>query len=190
MKKKIVYVYTALTITLIIAFSLSWRGIMDMYRSSYDSILVNQPMKTYGTDRFQFQLPSDWSFRLQYFPGEEIKYHGGFTSPGNKIRGFAEVWKINISLKQFLDESRFSPTGVVDFKNYKITPSNIGNYRGYVLTYSRRGDDNQYYSAAEYFVPMKGNEFFRISFFIKESDYNPSIKRLFDSIASTFKLKG
>jgi hypothetical protein len=189
--KKISYIYTALFFILIVSLSYTWKGIMEMYRSSYNPVAEVPVMKQYSimNGKYQFQLPENIKLTKGITSGGEVLYHGDLASTDNKIKGAVEVWNINTTLKDFLDKSRFSTVGVVDVQNYLLSPFQVGELRGYVLTYSRSGNDNLRYQYVEYFIPTTNKEFFRLSFYLKLSDYNENLRKLLDSIALTFKIK-
>lgn len=189
--KKINYIHLTLITILIITLSLTWKGILGMLNST----ICNEPpvssFKSHSilNGKYEFKLPSEWSFKEQSFSGGEILYHGDFNSKPNELRGIVEVWDINMPLINFLKQSAGSITGVVEFKNYRIEPVKVGSYNGYLLDYSRLGSDNKYYHALEYFVQDGNRSFFRISFFTPENRYNEDFKNLTREVSSTLKIR-
>lgn len=188
--KKIHFLYTVLIIMILITASKMWRGIFDTYSSINKENTFQTTYKKYSilNGRYEFSLPTDWSLKEQSFGGGEIEYHGDFFSKDNKIKGIVEVWNINMPLLNFLKNSQLSSTGVVEFKFYKIEPYKIGNYDGYLVEYSRKGADNKYYRAKEYFIPSKNNRFFRMSFYIPETNYNEALKQYIENIVFRTKV--
>jgi hypothetical protein len=189
--KKLKYIYTAILFVLIVTLSFSWRGILDMYRSSYNSDPSLPIMKNYSIlkGRYSFQIPGSWRFVEGITGGSEVRYSGDFNSPDSKVRGLVQVWNINVSLKDFLEKSKFSSVGIDGLQNYTLKPFQFNGIRGYVLTYLSPGNDNVRYQAVEYFAPVSAKEFFRISFYTKEQDYNEAQRKLYDSIALTLRIK-
>ena len=175
---------------LIITFSLTYEGIMDLYTNVYSKKSPQSTIniKVDGND-CSFRLPSGWSHEQKHFEGGEVLYHLDFISTDKKINGFSEIWKINKPLSEFLEESKISPAGDASLNDYKLQNTKIGIYNGYVLEYSRRGNDGRYYKAAEYFIPLKGEYFFRISFFVGEDDYNKNIKMVIENIINSIQLR-
>ncbi|EYE89760.1 hypothetical protein Q428_00145 [Fervidicella metallireducens AeB] len=188
--KKIHFLYTILIIMILITASKMWRGIFDAYTSINRENTFQTTYKQYRilNGAYEFSLPSDWNLMEQNFGGGEIEYHGDFFSKDNKTKGIVEVWNINMPLINFLKNSQLSSTGVVEFKFYKILPYKIGNNDGYLVEYSRKGTDDKYYRALEYFIPSKNNRFFRMSFYIPENSYNETLKQYLENIVLRTKV--
>lgn len=140
-------------------------------------------------DRYEFSLPMGWTLREQSFPGGEIIYHGDITSPNRKIWGIVQVWNTDITLKDFIEKTKYSPADSSDIKDFKILEGNIGKYPGYKLSYIRRGNDDKLYHAMEYFIKGKNKEFFRISFFTEQKYYNKALLDSIDNLLNTIKIK-
>ena len=185
------YIMAVLFSLLIITFSFTFRGIISQYSNTYYNLSkTDLPVKkqVMGTD-YIYTLPSNWSYDEKSFEGGEILYHADFVSEDKAIRGFAEVWKANMPLSEFLEESKKSSLGESSFKYYKIQNTKIGIYNGFILEYSIRGNNGKYYKAVEYFIPSKDYIFFRISFFVPEDSYNNKIDMIIKRIIDTIHVK-
>lgn len=189
--KRHMHVYTLLFFILIVTMSFTWKGIMKMYEASYNHSSTETVQKMYSilNGKYQFELPQNWKFTRGITSGGEVLYSGDFVSNDKKITGLVQAWNIGTPLKEFLEKSKFSSVGMVDIKDYNLKPYQTGIHRGYILTYSSTGSDGQVYRSTEYFIPANDKEFFRISFFVKEQNFTEELKKVFDSIASTLKIR-
>ncbi len=140
-------------------------------------------------DKFEFTLPSNWSTIEQAFSGGEIIYNLAFMSEDKKIHGFVQVWDIDKPLKQFIDESKKSAVGVVDFKYYRVKEITSNQNKGYLLDYSRRTNQDKYIRAYETFIEGANNRIYRVSFFVNEDDWKPQYLILFNRIIRSFDIK-
>ena len=167
--------------TAIIAF----KGNMEMQR------LARQLFKTYSAmgGLFSFELPEAWSTSQAAFEGGEINYHLSFISKDKKIHGFVQVWKLNKSLKQFIEESKMSAVGIMDCKDFIVKEIMTSNKQGYTIEYSRANEKGEYIKAYEGFIEGYGNDVFRVSFFVPEKEWKDYYKLLFDRIISSIRIK-
>jgi hypothetical protein len=151
-----------------------------------------QLMKKYSVleDTFQFSLPHNWDTMEEAFSGGEIIYNLYFNSNDKKIHGIVQVWDINTPLKQFIDESKKSAIGVVNFKYYRVKEI-IADYKpGYLLDYSRKSGEGGYIKAYEAFVEGKDGRIYRVSFFVDEKNWRPQNLILFNRVIRSFAMKG
>lgn len=139
--------------------------------------------------KFTYKLPAEWRTEEQKFEGNEILYHNDFISGDNKFIGFVQLWNLNIPLKKFLDESKDSAYGVINFKEYTIEPVKIKGREGYILEYIREVEGGKYIKAFEIFVMDNGNIFERFAFYMDEKTWKNDYKMFFLNIASTGELK-
>ncbi|MGE5629997.1 MAG: PsbP-related protein [Caulobacteraceae bacterium] len=156
-----------------------------------EKMLSRQLFKTYNAlgGAFSFQLPGTWDSNEVAFEGGEIIYHLYFMSKDKKINGFVQVWKLDKTLKQFLDESKKAATGVVDFKFFNQKEIMADNKRGYLLEYSRANEKGEYTRAYEAFIEGYGNSIYRISFFVPEKEWKDYYKILFDRIINSIRIR-
>lgn len=137
---------------------------------------------------FHFELPDSWYTHEISFTGGEILYHMNFTSHDNRIHGFVQVWKLSEPLKQFVEKSKESAVGVVDFKYFDIKEIMSDNKNGYLLDYSRADPSGEYTKAYEAFIEGFSNKVYRLSFFVPEKEWRNYYKILFDRIIHTVKI--
>lgn len=153
--------------------------------------LVKQLFTSYSAmgGSLSFELPDSWSTSQAAFEGGEITYHLNFISKDKKVHGFVQAWKLNKPLKQFLEESKKSAVGVIDFKYFNIKEMMIGKKQGYILEYSRANEKGEYIRAYEAFIEGYGGDVFRVSFFIPEKEWKEYYKILFDRIINSVNIK-
>lgn len=162
------------------------KGIQTFINLNIDEI----ELKEYKglNNKFHYKLPADWITNTQEFSGDEIMYHNDFKTPDGKIHGFVQLWNLNKPIIDFLKDGIKSATGIVSFKNYFIEPIKINGNEGYILYYSRLGNDNKYIKAFEIFILNKDNIFYRFSFFMDEKDWKKEYRMFFLELASYAEL--
>ena len=138
---------------------------------------------------FHFELPDKWDTNEVSFAGGEILYHMNFTSQDKRIHGFVQVWKLSKPLKQFIDASKESAVGVVDFKYFDVKEIMINNKKGYLIDYSRANSQGDYNRAYEVFVEGCTDKVYRMSFFVPEKEWRNYYKVHFDKIIHTMNIK-
>ncbi len=150
-----------------------------------------QAYKTYSAldGKFSFKLPSDWKAWNETFGGNEIIYHMYFVAPDNRLHGMVQVWKLEKPLKQFLEESKKSAVGVIDFKYYNIKEIMPNKKKGYLIEYSRAVDDGKYIKAQEAFIEGDANEVYRLSFYSNENDWKSYYPLIFNKVLKSFEIK-
>jgi hypothetical protein len=136
--------------------------------------------------KLEFALPETWTTMEEAFNGGEIEYNLYFQSPDKNIHGFVQTWNIDKPLKQFVEESKESAVGVVDFKYYRIKEIMVDNKKGYLLDYSRRTDQDEYIKAYEAFLQGYDGRIARVSFFVNEKNWRPQYLILFNRIIRSF----
>lgn len=152
--------------------------------------LAKQIYKEYKVldNTFQFKLPKDWVTWTQTFEGGEIIYSLFFKSPDSKLHGFVQVWNIDKPLEQFVNESKQSAVGAVEFKYFNVGQVMVDRKIGYLLDYSRPNDQNIYYKGYEALIEGN-NKVYRVSFFVEEKDWKEYYKMIFNTIIQSFKIK-
>lgn len=138
---------------------------------------------------FHFELPDSWHTHEVSFMGGEILYHMNFVSQDKRIHGFIQVWELSVPLKQFIEESKKSAVGVVDFKYFDVKEIMADNKRGYLMEYSRANQQGEYNKAYEVFIGGPSNRAYRISFFVPEKEWRNYYKILFDRIIHSIRIK-
>lgn len=137
--------------------------------------------------RFAFQYPTAWDLESIPFAGGEILYHLSFKDPSGEANGFVQVWHIDKSLKQFIQEAQRSPVGIVNFKDFKVEEILVNSYPGYMMQYSRLGHDDRYYKAVEVFL-KPGKEIYRISYFVPEKEWDREDKEIVETMIESFRI--
>lgn len=137
---------------------------------------------------FAYALPEEWTTMEETFSGGEIIYNRYFLSKDKVIHGFIQVWDIKKPLKQFIDESKKSAVGVVDFKYYRVKELTVNNKQGYLLDYSRKSNQDRYIKAYEAFLEGKDGRIYRASFFVEEQNWKPQFLILFNRIIRSFAI--
>lgn len=150
-----------------------------------------QPLKKYSAlqGEFEFYLPTDWTTMEETFSGGEIIYNIFFASKDKKIHGFVQVWDINKPLKQFIDESKQSAVGVIDFKYYRVKEIIINNNKGYLIDYSRKDNNDKYIKSYETFIQGANGRIYRASFFVEEQNWKQNYLILFNRITRSFVIR-
>lgn len=131
----------------------------------------------------KYKLPSSWTAKEQKFSGSEIIYHNDYKSEDNVIHGFVEVWKLNESLKEFLDKSKITSQTQNEVLDYNIENIKVNNRDGYLITYKMQSG-NKLYDAFEYFI-KNDDVFIRFSFYVDGSKKNTNTSDVFRAIVET-----
>ncbi|HYE83222.1 MAG TPA: PsbP-related protein [Clostridia bacterium] len=139
---------------------------------------------------FHFELPDSWYTQEVAYPGGEVLYNMNFISQDKRILGFVQVWKLSKPLKQFIDESKKSAVGVVDFKYFNVKEIMEDNRKGYLVEYSRANQDGEYNKAYEAFIEGPSNRMYRVSFFVPEKEWRNYYKIIFERIIHSIKIQG
>lgn len=194
-KLKLTYVYLLISILVL--------GVVSFYVGRLPAAVIafkenieeerasKQLLEAYNVmdNTFHFELPDSWKTNELSFTGGEVLYHMNFISQDKRIQGFVQVWKLSKPLKQFIEESKKSAVGVVDFKNFSIKEIMTDNKKGYLLDYSRANQQGEYYKAYEAFVEGPSNKMYRVSFFMPEKDWRNYYKAMFDRIIHTIRIQ-
>lgn len=186
--KRLNYIYIFLCFLIVFLLSLGWISVFKLYKVV--STLNVESYKQYNIleEGITYYLPSNFQVNELAFNDGEILYHADFKSQDKNIWGFVEVMNIGKDLKGYLEKSKNSAVGVVDFKYFNIYNIKVGNKDGYRLEYSRKGNDNRYYRAQEYFIPNSKGHVFRMSFFMREDLFNSKFFNLFEEIVNKTKI--
>lgn len=189
-KRTILVLIALLIIALfLLSISYSFSPVAETFKNSIDYKQVErQVLKKYKAmdGKLEYSLPQDWTAMEEPFGGGEIIYNQYFLSKDKKIHGFVQVWDMKKPLKQFLDESKKSAVGVVDFKYYRVKDITVDTNRGYLLDYSRKTNKDIYVRSYEAFLEGPNNRIYRISFFVEEQNWKPQYLILFNRIIRSF----
>lgn len=150
-----------------------------------------QLFKAYNVmdNTFHFELPDAWNTNEVSFMGGEILYHMNFISQDKRINGFVQVWKLSKPLKQFIEESKKSIVGIVDFKYFNVKEIMADNKKGFLMEYSRANQEGEYNRAYEVFIEGPSNRMYRLSFFVPEKEWRNYYKMLFNRIIRSVKIQ-
>lgn len=138
---------------------------------------------------FKYKLPEGWKSVEQKFEGGEIIYHNDFDSEDKSMHGYIQVWNLNRPLINFIMEGRKSAVGIISFKNYTIEPIKINGKEAYLLTYSRKDDNNKYIKGFEVFILQNTTDFSRFAFYMDEHLWKDEYRHFFLDIAATAQFK-
>lgn len=138
--------------------------------------------------KVSYKLPMGWTTKEKKFSGDEIKYHNDFQSSDAVIHGFVEVWKGKEDLKLFLNKSKDISQQQNKIKNYKLDNLIINGKKTYLVQYLINTTGDNWYKSYEYFVDG-GQEFYRISFFIRNVNFKETYAAIFQSIVETLKIQ-
>ncbi len=191
LKKWMVY-FVLITVLIFIIWCIVsiFAPVAETFLNNHELMVVNkQVSKTYIAldGKFSFILPDSWTTWSESFGGDEIVYHLYFKAPNKKINGFIQVWKLNVPLKQFLDESKKSSVGIVSFKYFNIKEIMPNKKRGYLVEYSRMTENGEYIKAYEAFIEGDENLIYRASFFVKENEWKNYHPIIFNKIVKSFE---
>lgn len=176
----------------LVSIGYAFNPIVETFKNSMEyKKAESQVLKKYTAlqGKFEYMLPSDWTVMEQPFSGGEIIYNLFFASGDKKVHGFVQVWDIDKPLKQFLDESKKSAVGEVDFKYYRVKEIKNGTNKGYLLDYSRRTNQDKYVRAYEAFIEGSKGRIYRVSFFVDEDDWKQQYLILFNRIIRSLEIK-
>ena len=150
---------------------------------------INSLVKYEGSDNsFSYKLPAEWTVTKRDMSGNEIIYHNDFVSADEKIHGFVQVWNYEGDLMKFLEKSKEASLNPKSnkYKQYEISTVEINNKKVYLLKYIVDVGNKNYYRASEYFIGDSG-KFYRISFFVKDSDFKETMESIFENIVKTLE---
>jgi hypothetical protein len=137
--------------------------------------------------KISYKLPKGWTTRVKKFPGGEIIYHNDFQSSDAVIHGFVEAWTSKQDLRTFLDNSKKISQEQNIIKDYKIDSIVINGKRTYLVQYLINVADNNWYKAYEYFID-DGKQFYRVSFFTRNVNFEEAFGAIYESIVETFRI--
>lgn len=133
--------------------------------------------------RLKFSLPSDWGFMKDNVTGDEVEYSGSFISDDKKIKGLIQLWKLDMNIYDFLEDSAYISKGQNKVYDYSINDIKIGNRKFILVRYKMEDEKGDIYLAYEYFLP-KGNQFARMSFFINQKNFKEAYGGMFEAIVN------
>jgi hypothetical protein len=154
-------------------------------------ILIGKRWKTEKIQQLEmseitFQYPEALRMAEIKNLGQEIYIHLNYQHTNNKVFGFFQVWKLNQSLKKFLDNSKkYSSMSFIDFCE---SPIKIQDMNGFLWEYV-------FMTKTEDIVGMeafleKSDEMYRFSMFVPRADYKASYKRIFLRMVKSLRVRG
>ena len=191
-RKKIITTVFILTFLISLSLNTIFVPAIETFKDNQEiKALAKQTYKEYKVldNTFSFKLPRDWTTWSESFEGGEIIYSLFFKSPDSKLHGFIQVWNMEKSLEQFVNESRNAAVGTVDFKYYDISQIMVDRKVGYLMDYSRQNDEGKYYKGYEALIEGDNNKIYRASFFVEEKNWKDFYKMVFNTIIQSFKIK-
>ncbi|NPV27439.1 MAG: hypothetical protein HPY81_08365 [Firmicutes bacterium] len=148
---------------------------------------VKTDFSRYQNGPVSFSYPTAWDISSEVFQGGEILYHTGFREPGHGAHGFVQVWRLQKSLEQFLDEAKHSAMDRRKITSYQLNPRQVAGRPGFLLEYNCEGHDGQDYRAREVFC-QQGDQMYRLSYFILASADQERHQNIFDRMVDSLRI--
>ena len=184
-----------LTVIMVLSAAFFYAGRLPVAVSAFreniqEERIARQLFEAYNVmdNTFHFELPGSWYTHEVSFTGGEILYHMNFVSQDKRIYGLVQAWKLSKPMKQFIEESQKSVTGVVDFKYFDIKEIVINSRKGYLMEYSRANQAGEYNKAYEIFIEGPSKKMYRLSFFVPEKEWRNYYNILFERIAHSVRI--
>jgi len=153
--------------------SLSFKKPATQKFSDYKSIKGN----------FSFSYPSLFELSEKEFEGAEILYHIDFADKAKSVHGLVQVWSLQDSLGDFLNNSK--SLSEQNFKYFNSSALSLNGNKGYYWDYIiATNKDN--YKASEVFLE-KNNRVYRISYFVPRKKWDKYHEDIFWGIVKSFK---
>lgn len=135
--------------------------------------------------KISFDYPVDFTLSPQKLPGNEIIYHIDYTDDREMIRGFVQVWNLEMPLERFLKGSL--ETSNIRFLEFKSGNAILDSMPGILWEYTLRGNDGIEYKGMEVFA-QENEKMFRISCFVPLKDWNKKTASVFWKMVKSFKV--
>lgn len=133
---------------------------------------------------FSFKYPSAFLLNELEFEGSEILYHVGFKNKSNPNHGFVQVWNLPYDLNDFLSKSK--STSEQQYKQFEEREVTVNSIPGVFWSYTIITKDNKIFKGSEVFL-KKGDQMYRISYFVPEELWNKGEAKLYENIVFSFK---
>lgn len=135
--------------------------------------------------KFSFDYPSAFVIKAGAFSGGDILYHIDFHDRQDTVHGFVQVWNLTSELGEFLKKSKEASQKT--YKYFKSNNININGVKGFLWDYSVLTPDG-YYKGSEIFLSQNG-QMYRLSYFLREEQWDENQSELFWNMAKSFKIK-
>lgn len=143
-------------------------------------------IKQYEMSEITFQYPDALRLDEIINLGQEIKIHMNYHHTNNKVHGFFQVWKLNRNLEEFLDESKkYSSMTFINFNESAIKVKGLNGFMWEYVFMDTKNDIKGFEAFLE-----NGNEMYRFSMFVSNTDYKPQYKRIFKRMFQSLRIKG
>lgn len=153
--------------------------------SIFGNELKTETIKRQGLSEITFQYPETLRMDEIQNLGQEINVHVNFKHNDNKMVGFFQVWNLNQSLEELLNNSKkMSSMTFMDFNESELK---VQEMKGFLWEYVFIST-TQDIKGIEVFIE-NGSEMYRFSMFVPKSDYKPAYKRIFLRMAKSLRIK-
>ncbi|NLG89365.1 MAG: hypothetical protein GX494_09185 [Clostridiaceae bacterium] len=142
-------------------------------------------VRQYDMSEITFQYPDALRLDEIIGLGQEIRVHMNFHHANNKVHGFFQVWKLDRSLEEFLNESKKYSS--MTFINFSESAIKVQDLNGFMWEYVFMDTKNDI-KGLEAFLE-NGNEMYRFSMFVMAADYKPQYKRIFKRMFKSLRIK-
>ncbi|HEY8500535.1 MAG TPA: hypothetical protein VIL89_07955 [Clostridia bacterium] len=153
--------------------------------SRFDDKWKTAAIKQYDMSEITFQYPDALRLEEIINLGQEIRIHMNFHHINNKVHGFFQVWKLNRNLEEFLNESKKYSS--MTFINFNESAIKVKDLNGFMWEYIFMDTKNDI-KGLEAFLE-NGNEMYRFSMFVSNTDYKPQYKRIFKRMIQSLRIK-
>jgi len=143
-------------------------------------------IRQYDMSEITFKYPDALRLEDIINLGQEIRIHMNYHHTNNKVHGFFQVWKLDRRLEDFLNESKkYSSMTFVNFRESEIKVQGLSGFMWEYIFMDTANDIKGFEAFLE-----NGNEMYRFSMFVYDSDYKPKYKRIFKRMVQSLRIKG
>jgi len=143
-------------------------------------------IRQYEMSEITFKYPDVLRLEEMINLGQEIIIHMNYHHTNNKVHGFFQVWKLNRNLEEFLNESKkFSSMTFISFNESAIKVNDLNGFMWEYIFMDTKNDIKGFEAFLE-----NGNEMYRFTMFINNTDYKPQYKRIFKRMFQSLRIKG
>ncbi|MCK9217597.1 MAG: hypothetical protein M0P77_06725 [Firmicutes bacterium] len=192
-KKKVFYLaLIAFTIMVTINYSDKILMTAEVFKRNVEiEKIEKQGYKSYSAldGAFRFSLPSGWNAWEQDFSGGEVVYHLYFISPNKRIHGFIQAWKMEKSLKEFIEDSEKSPVDSEGYESYSKQEVIINEMKGFLVQYERPNNKGVLYKSYDCLLENDDGIIYRACFSMQKKHWKNYNTIIFNKIIKSFKVK-
>ena len=147
--------------------------------------LKTETIKRHGLSEITFQYPETIRMGEIQNLGHEVTVHINFKHSNNKMIGFFQVWNLNQSLEELLNNSKkMSSLTFTEFNESKLKIQGMNAILWECVFVTKTQD----IKGVEIFIE-NGSEMYRFSMFVPKSDYKPVYKRIIMRMAKSLKIR-